>query len=144
MQQWHNEVATSRPPTLYKHFKLSIGMDYYLNLLPFKLRSALTKLRLSSHTLCIESGRYANARIEPNLWFCSLCDSRDIEDKYHFIIVCPVYNEIRKKYISQYYFRHPSVFKFINLMQENRSCIIRKLSKYVFEAFQLRNSLLAS
>ena len=144
-QQWHNEVAIMHPLALYKHFKISIQLESYLNVLPFKLRSALSKLRLSSHTLAIETGRYANARIEPNLRFCNLCKNpNDIEDEYHFVIVCPIYNEIRKKYISNYYTRNPSVFKFINLMQEKRPCIIKKLSKFIFEAFKLRSALITS
>ena len=60
-------------------------------------------------------------RLERNLRFCLICNTQDIEDEYHFTLICNNYNDIRKKYIKRYYYVRPSVFKFTQLMQsENR------------------------
>ena len=54
----------------------------------------ICKLRLSSHCLCIETGRYKNVPLERRI--CPMCKS-DVEDEYHFMLKCPAYNNLRKK-----------------------------------------------
>ena len=43
---------------------LNFEHEYYPTVLPRKYMHSLAKLRLSSHTLIIESGRYGESRIE--------------------------------------------------------------------------------
>ena len=40
-----------------------------------------------------------------------MCDLNDIEDKFHFVLVCPKYLILRKKNIKPYYFQKPRVYK---------------------------------
>ena len=47
-----------------------------------------------------------------------------------------------KKYIAAYYYRNPSAFKFCELLKTDKKNILYKLSKYLYEAFLLRKSLL--
>ena len=61
--------------------------------------------------LKIETGRYNNT-IRGNRK-CDLCTLNEIEDEYHFLLVCPVLSNLRKKYIKNYYSRRPSVFKLL-------------------------------
>ena len=42
----------------------------------------------------IEIGRYKNLETEERL--CKLCIALKIEDEYHFLIDCPIYNNSRK------------------------------------------------
>ena len=53
----------------------------------FTLRRAITKLRISSHRLKIETGRYL--KLEVNKRLCNKCDLIKIEDKIHFLLECP-------------------------------------------------------
>ena len=72
---------------------------------------------------------------------CIMCDSGDVEDEYHFTLICSRYNDIRRLYLKQYYYRRPSVFKFIQLMQSD-SYELKKLCRYVYEAFDIRKTYL--
>ena len=47
---------------MLKDYKINFGYEMYLDILPSKLRNILTKLRLSSHKLRIESDRYNRNR----------------------------------------------------------------------------------
>ena len=107
----------------------------YLDILPSKLRNILTRLRLSSHKLRIESDRYTRNRTPSELRYCILCNVNDVEDEYHFVLVCPAFTELRKKYIEAYYYRNPSAFKFCELLKTDKNNILHKLSKYLCEAF---------
>ena len=71
-----------------------------------------------------------------------MCDAGDVEDEYHFTLICSRYNnDIRRLYLKQYYYRCPSVFKFIQLMQSD-SYELKKLCRYVHEAFNIRKTYL--
>ena len=140
-QKWNNDIDTNQVLTTYKHFKTVFTYEKYLNILPERLRVPLSKLRLSSHSLRIETGRYGRARIERNQRQCVLCNS-DIEDEYHFVLKCPTYNDIRAKYIKSVYIRKPSMYKLIKLMSSEKKTELVNLSKFVIEAFDLRKSLI--
>lgn len=109
--------------------------------MPKKLRTAMSKLRLSSHKLHIETGRYGRNRVDRAQRRCNVCNSLDIEDEYHFILICPVYVQYRNEYIKPYYIRHPSMFKFIDLLKTKNKTVMKNLCKFISEAFMLRNTL---
>ena len=44
----------------------------------------------------------------------------DIEDFYHFGIVCPHFADLRKTYIKKYYYERPSVFKLFRFITNSR------------------------
>ena len=94
--------------------------EHYLNVLPNKLRVVLSRLRLSSHQFRFETGRYSQNRVDRAQRICTLCNKSDIEDEYHFVLVCPVYSILRQKYIRPYYYNRPSVYKFTLLMQKKK------------------------
>jgi len=116
--------------------------EKYLDLLPFKLRTNLSRLRLCSIKLAIETGRYSRNRTDRNQRVCKLCNHGDIEDEYHFVLICPAFEHIRKIYLKQYYYVRPSVFKFTELLQNDCKKEIINLARYVYNGVQLRNLLL--
>ena len=61
--------------------------------------------------LNIKTGSYFN--IERHERKCNLCDT---EDEYHFILKCVKYADVRMECIKPYYWRRPSVYKFIELL----------------------------
>ena len=63
-----------------------------------KLRKSLTRFRCVSHKLYIETGRHGNSKRERQERICMYCNLNDIEDEYHFLLVCPLYKEDRKLY----------------------------------------------
>ena len=73
----------------------------------FLTYSFFSKFRPSSHDLNIETGRHWH--FESSKRKCSVCDTNDIEDEFHFILTCPLYENIRKVYINMYYYRNPRV-----------------------------------
>ena len=77
-------------------------------------------LSLSAHQLRIVTERYSHNRIDRSMRLCTLCDRSDIEDEYHFVIICPAYSHLRQQYINSYYYRHPRVYKFVLLMKSTK------------------------
>ena len=73
-----------------------------------KQRNAITKLRLSSHSLFIETGRHTGVARENGK--CTLCNKNDLVDAFHFLLICPLYQELRTTYIKIYYTNNPSMY----------------------------------
>ena len=81
----------------YKTFKTCSFLENYLLHIPnVKLRNEFTKLRISSHRLQIETGRFTRPRKTPvNERLCKFCNTGDVEDEEHFILSCPFYSNER-------------------------------------------------
>jgi len=74
-QNWSESIAVSGVLSSYKHFKVDFELEPYLDILPKKIRFYIAKLRLSSHPLKIETGRYGINRIERHERLCDYCDT---------------------------------------------------------------------
>ena len=118
----------------YSTLKNEIGMEKYLIDIPnFKYRSVLTKLRLSNHSLLIETGRHS--RIERPLRFCTFCPSM-IEDELHFLIQCPTYKEMRDKHFPPTGLHNTEISdkeKFHYMLKQED---LFMTAKFIFDAFE--------
>ena len=101
-------------------------------------KKLICKLRLSSHCLCIETGRYKNVPLERRI--CSMCKS-DVEDEYHFMLKCPAYNNLRKRYLKPYYFQRPSVYKLTQLLSTGNVKELCNVGKFIKFAFKERKTM---
>ena len=63
-----------------------------------------------------------------------LCD--DIEDEYHFICICQLYKQLRKRYIPEYYFKRINIHKFIELMSNDDTRTVCNLANFVLKHFK--------
>ena len=144
INQWNQGLNLSESLTLYKELKQSFEMSPYLIILQNReLKRAISKLRLSSHSLNIETGRHRRiGRIDRSNRKCTLCNLNDIEDEFHFTLICPAYENIRKQYIDKYFYNRPSVYKFIILLNSVKPKVLKNLALYIIKSFKLRDSLI--
>ena len=105
--------------------------DYLQVLENRKNRNVIAKLRLSSHKLFVETGRHRQIPRQDRK--CILCNIDDVEDEYHVILICPFYNNIRITHI-------PSLFKFVQLLNETSKQVLVKSSSFCLKAFKLRGT----
>ena len=138
--EWKQGIELSSALTLYNILKQSFDTSSYLFIVKnIKFRNIIAKLRLSSHQLCIETGRHRG--IERTERKCVLCDLNDIEDEYHFVCICPVYYNLRRQYLQKYFYVRPSVYKFIALLNSSKSKVLNNLALYLMKANKLRENL---
>ena len=115
---------------------------YLKNIVSKTLRSALTKIRVSSHSLRTHTGRYEREIIERQFRYCELCNNGDIEVEFHFIVICHHYEHLGIKYIKRFYRCRPSMYKLIMYLNSSNKVEQYMLSKFVNEAYTVRNNLL--
>ena len=74
-------------------------MENYILFSNTETRRNLTKLRISAHSLEIEIGRYTRPKTQISDRKCKLCTLDKIEDEYHMLLECPVYEKERLEFI---------------------------------------------
>ena len=85
-ENWEIELRT------YVNFKKSpVVEEYVKNVLSRSDRSLIAKFRCGILQLHIETGRFNNTKLEERL--CQICNSNTIEDEFHFLCVCPHYEQ---------------------------------------------------
>ena len=90
IQDWHSRLENPTRARFYINIA-NFQFQRYLELLKIeKYRKSVCKLRVSSHTLEVEMGRWAKPNKIDNRK-CRACDV--LEDEFHFIIVCSLYKD---------------------------------------------------
>ena len=143
-------IKTSTKMRTYNLFKKEFTFENYLNK-SFNLRLPFTKLRISTHDLHIETGRYNKPSLPPDQRICQNCNLNAIENEKHFIINCPKYDILRKELFEKITTTSNSNFnilnedeKFYHLMNYNfnNTDISTYVLKFINCSFLLRNGLL--
>ncbi|MEW8545054.1 MAG: reverse transcriptase family protein [Candidatus Thiodiazotropha sp.] len=120
-----SEINNSNRLRLYSKYKKTLDYEKYLDILKNKtFMYAVSRFRLSSHKLEIETGRYIG--LDRDTRFCKRCNMQIVEDEYHFLLVCPKYSDIRRKYFPPYYCHWPNINKFVTLMSSNSVFLLQK------------------
>ena len=113
LQCWFSDIILSSKLCSYSSFKFSYIHESYLDAAKVrKFRRAIASLRTSSHKLEVERSRHFNLpRNERTGKFCNLV----IKDEYHFLILCPLYQDLRKTFLPDEYVHVVNFHKFIQL-----------------------------
>ncbi len=117
-------------------FKTSFVREPYLHILKTdNLRKHMTAVRTVSHKLEIETGRYTNTpRIDRK---CKLCSMNVVESEFHFLLICPKYNILRRLYVPHRAW--PTLQYFHKLLSSENKKTIINTAKFIMYATQCRD-----
>ena len=139
-QSWTSILDNSSRYSTYRKFKSLLEPEKYLSCIVDKrFRKILIKFRCGLLRLKHNEGRWQNINVNERI--CPLCNL-DIEDEYHFLFICTVYEELRIKYIPPVYYQNPNYHKMKCLLTADNENLLRKVSSYVYHAFNLREAKL--
>ena len=97
-QTWHTSLQNSTKGLNYSIFKDKIELEKYLITLTKYESSLFIKLRTGNHFFPNETGRWTNQDINERT--CPHCTCRDVADEFHYMLICPFFNEHRRKFIK--------------------------------------------
>ena len=138
-QEWHDRLDNSSRAIFYRAIRNVPQYQMYLEYVHVKAhRQALTRLLTSSHALRVETGRWDRPVTPRVRRFCIVCNI--IEDEYHFMLECPLYSDIRTKFIPRQFHTRPSMFKLSQLINTCNERQIRGVAKFTHFAFKIRDS----
>ena len=141
IQECYSSIEKQNRCRLYRNIKPNYKMEsYLLNNYNKELRQCLTKIRMCSHKLLVERGRWQRPKLEYRDRLCTMCEERDIEDEYHVLMKCTYFSIIRKKYLRSYYSHRPSMFKFQKLLTTDNKRDLFRLMLYIQIVLKMYNS----
>jgi hypothetical protein len=95
----------------------------------------ITRIRLSADHFSVETERYNKNGDATRV--CYVC--KDVTGgEFHFILKCPLYNDLRKQYIKPYFWKKSSTFKLVKLLCTYNLKQLRHLGAYMFKDVKLR------
>ena len=128
----------------YCQFKYSLESEIYLDVILWKRHAtALARFRCSNHRLGIECQRGKIARNNRLCKFCLNLNLRKIEDEYHFLLECQLYEHLRS-YYTLFNDINVSYFSFLSIMKTKNTEHLRQLGSYVYRAMQVHKEFNAS
>ena len=127
LQNWKTQVSTNKACINYRLFKTDLKLESYLCHLRYSDRISLSKFRCASHKLPVFESRITQG-ITSNV--CTLCDSAETGDEFHYILNCKTFISERKSLIKEYYYTRPSVLTFQKLFQTENIKDLSNLAKF--------------
>ncbi len=128
---WQTQTQQQSKMQCYLSLKREYSMaEYLFTVSDKKLRSTLTRYRLSGHKLMIETGRHRQTWLPPEQRLCSHCDLNQMETELHFLTECSKYTDIRTVYYDKIQQIHPTFTtlpdqeKLAYLLGEHKTCCV--------------------
>ena len=142
-EKWKIDIQSKPKLRFYKTFKEHLTVENYVkyNLSPSE-RSCTAQLRAGILPLHIETGRFRNTKLENRL--CSLCQLNEIEDEYHFLFSCSLYENARTNFVDKIKSENT---EFENLDITSKLKVMfnmfpRCTSKFILKCFMIRKNKL--
>jgi hypothetical protein len=130
-QDWFGKLMDSDRFSTYGSFKSLLQPEKYLTDITItKFRNVFVRLRLG--ILDINGNKRYSA--VPNV--CPFCPS--VENEIHFLLHCPVYQDLRVKYILKYYTDNVHVPPLTFLLQNENTFVIRAVAMFIYYAMKKR------
>src|SRR3569832_272654 len=83
---------------LYCNLNTELRMeDYLTDITDFQCRRAFTRIRVGTHELRIETGRYRKPKEDIKDRICCVCCKGLVEDEQHLLLDCISYESLRRR-----------------------------------------------
>ena len=89
----------------------------------------LCQFRTLNFKLPIETGRWQGVNRENRV--CTICNTGDIGDEFHYIMTCTFFEYHRKQFIKKRYIKRPNVIKFKEIMNCTNVAEMNNLCKFI-------------
>lgn len=136
---WKEEILKKPKLRNYVLFKSDYSTEPYVSLkLKRRQRSLCAQLRSGTLALAIEVGRFKGIPEEQRI--CEFCELNAIEDEFHFLFYCPLYEVLRMNLFESMQKKNPDLFwkgdgDILSWLFENEIFV---LSNYIEKAWHLR------
>ena len=158
LQQTVNAINADHGPTkigknklrYYRLMKVNYtSLEKYLIIIQNPaIRRALTKFRISNHQLSIELGRFKRPPQPVSERICPMCHLGVVEDEIHFLLICPLYNNLREPLLklastfNRSFAFLTTINKFTYIMSNENTSMINVLANYIYKSMTLRQNML--
>jgi len=138
-QECSSHIQESDGFSLYRQFSLLGKIPVYLSMVMDRhLKHIITKFRFGMSELFVHNLRYRQHCVTDLL--CPLCKG-SVDNEVHFVLCCPMLNDLRTQLIPQKYVSCPSMFRLCIPMSSTNERINKRIAMYLYKAFKIRNTI---
>ena len=138
---WSQALENSERYSFYKMFKTVWGKEMYLSVVDRKpFRDVLVQFRSGFSELFCHKYRYRNVN-EDNLHICPSC-RETFECENHFLFSCPVYDDLRNKYLS--HLNSLASWGVADVLATLDYSEVRNVATYMYHAFKRRKEAMST
>ena len=116
-QSWSARLVESPRARFHRQVVDQHMLHRLLDIIPCKHHIALTRLIDSSHRLRVKTSWWERPVVLYESMLCLVCHKLD--DEYHFLQECDMYEELRARLIPRYYWVGASMYKCVQLLSSN-------------------------
>ena len=128
IQKWFSLINNSSGCNNYRLFKTEFKKSEYFNILSKSMSRQFLSFRTRNHRFPVEKGRWQGIPLSERK--CLLC-SEDIGDEFHYVLSCKHFLHLRKQFIKPYYYKHPNVLKYNELMNLKNGNKLKNLCIFI-------------
>ena len=131
-QEWYMSLRMGDRYVTYRQIKSDFGQENYITCVDIgKYRQSLARLRVGACDLNINK-RFT---IESPTLTCPFCNAPETE--IHFLLSCPHYDQIRTKYLTDF-FKWPRNTTLADILCNEDNETTRSVAMYIFHALRKR------
>ena len=134
LQEWRSILISSNRFAFYRTFKTTFEGESYSSCINIKkFRDTFVRFRMG----CNELRSNFRSRHDPNFTLnCPFCN--EVENENHLLRHCPLYCDIRQKYLAKYLPNSDSM-NLSHLINGKDADKTKNVAMYIFYAFKLRS-----
>ena len=129
--QWRHDVNTSSIYDTYRIFKKEFKTEPYLYILPYNCTISMIRFRTTNNMLPVNVLRFNNVFVDREDRLCTLCDSGDIGDEYHYLFKCQFFTEKRTECVGRNYRMNHNRQSFELLFNSHNKLQLLKLKHFI-------------
>ena len=134
---WCNHLDTSEMVLVYNSYTNCFERERYVDVLWMEVyRNSLAQFRMGVSQINLHRHRFSTTTDNTTCPFCA----NKLETEIHFVFQCPVYNQLRSKYLPDIINVRDPRKHIITLMNSNSQETILNVAKFLVCAFNQRSS----
>jgi len=96
LKDWKENVVKKPKLRTYVTFKDNVDVEPYVKYCNLRQnRSIMAQIRCGVLPIRLETGRFSRLQVEDRI--CELCNEGNVEDEFHFMMECNLYNDERER-----------------------------------------------
>ena len=128
-QQWFNILQDKSIYSNYVIFKNEFIMEPYIKILPKNCAVTIFRFRTTNNNVPLNKLRYLNIPKDDRI--CMKWSMTETGNEYHYLFVCPFFEEIRRKCIPLTFYSKPNLINYNNLMNSKSKDVLLKLKHFI-------------
>ena len=129
IQKWQSTLDNESIYTIYRMSNVTFRQRPHIRILVNSCSVPIIRFMTTNNNLPINTQRYEG--IDRRERLCRKCELDVVGDEFHYIFVCPFFQQKRNELLPQTYIQRPNVSTFEQPINTDDKCVLLKLKHFI-------------